>query len=221
MGVAEGSFCPTSFAATADASHPRRRGLNLGLQQSGFALFGLALSPIIATQLLNVDLTGYLALGTQKIGLVVSAIGFGGFLGQFGLPGLSDIVGRRPASIVGFAGTAVMLYIFRNLGAQPLALFSVLFVASFFTLRLVSESQVVFHRIRFIDLHWRSRPTAVVSAQIQVVALAFRLGLVGPRRCSGAHGGPHPRRFLRVDARPALAVRQRRGGLVHDVATGQ
>ena len=54
MGVAEGSFCPTSFAATADASHPKRRGFNLGLQQSGFALFGLALSPIIATQLLNV-----------------------------------------------------------------------------------------------------------------------------------------------------------------------
>ena len=212
MGVAEGSFCPTSFAATADASHPRRRGLNLGLQQSGFALFA-ALSPIIATQLLGfvswrwvfalvavpglilgaimlfvirepkvtkavasehapaslghvlksrnilvamaalccamtgvfvlgallpLYLTDYLALGTQKMGLVVSAIGFGGFLGQFGLPGLSDLVGRRLASIVGFAGTAVMLYIFRGLGPQPLALFGVLFVASFFTLGLVS-----------------------------------------------------------------------------------
>ncbi|WOD20397.1 MFS transporter [Paraburkholderia kirstenboschensis] len=214
MGVAEGSFCPTSFAATADASHPRRRGLNLGLQQSGFALFGLALSPIIATQLLSFGtwrwvfalvaipglvlgaimffvirepkatrrpgpsehapaslghvlknrnivvamgalccamtgvfvlgallplyLTGYLSLDTQKMGLVVSAIGFGGFLGQFGLPGLSDVVGRRLASIVGFAGTAVMLYIFRGLGPQPMVLFAVLFVASFFTLGLVS-----------------------------------------------------------------------------------
>jgi predicted MFS family arabinose efflux permease len=217
MGVAEGSFCPTSFAATADASHPKRRGFNLGLQQSGFALFGLALSPIIATQLLNVVswrwvfalvsipglilgllmyrvirepkqavsdhpavehtikkgnwrdvlksrnirvamvalfcamtgvfvlgamlplyLTDYLALDTQRMGVVVSAIGFGGFVGQFGLPGLSDIVGRRFASIVGFIGTAVMLYVFRGLGAQPLALFAVLFVASFFTLGLVS-----------------------------------------------------------------------------------
>jgi MFS family permease len=72
------------------------------------------------------------------MGLVVSAIGFGGFLGQFGLPGLSDIVGRRLASIVGFAGTAAMLYIFRGLGPQPLPLFAVLFVASFFTLGLVS-----------------------------------------------------------------------------------
>ncbi|KXU87025.1 MFS transporter permease [Caballeronia megalochromosomata] len=217
MGVAEGSFCPTSFAATADASHPKRRGFNLGLQQSGFALFGLALSPIIATQLLNVVswrwvfalvsvpglilgllmffvireprtaeparadqpvqtakgswrdvlkrrnipvamvalfcamtgvfvlgamlplyLTEYLALDTQRMGIVVSAIGFGGFVGQFGLPGLSDLVGRRLASIVGFAGTAVMLYVFRGLGAQPLVLFVVLFVAAFFTLGLVS-----------------------------------------------------------------------------------
>ena len=220
MGVAEGSFCPTSFAATADASHPKRRGFNLGLQQSGFALFGLALSPIIATQLLGVMswrwvfalvsipglilgllmyrvirepkpessveikqantptqkthgnwrdvlksrnipvamvalfcamtgvfvlgamlplyLTDYLALDTQRMGVVVSAIGFGGFVGQFGLPGLSDLVGRRFASIVGFVGTAVMLYVFRGLGAQPFALFAVLFVASFFTLGLVS-----------------------------------------------------------------------------------
>ncbi|WP_250503687.1 MFS transporter [Caballeronia sp. AZ7_KS35] len=212
MGVAEGSFCPTSFAATADASHPKRRGFNLGLQQSGFALFGLALSPIIATQLLNVVswrwvfalvsipglilgvlmffvirepasapaqqqaakgnwrdvlksrnirvamvalfcamtgvfvlgamlplyLTDYLALDTQRMGIVVSAIGFGGFVGQFALPGLSDLVGRRLASIAGFAGTAVMLYVFRGVGAQPLVLFIVLFVASFFTLGLVS-----------------------------------------------------------------------------------
>lgn len=226
MGVAEGSFCPTSFAATADASHPKRRGFNLGLQQSGFALFGLALSPIIATQLLSfvswrwvfalvsvpglilgllmfrvireprsqpvqqggpvtahaphvpqasqargnwrevfksrnipiamvalfcamtgvfvlgamlpLYLTDYLSLDMQHMGIVVSAIGFGGFVGQFGLPGLSDLLGRRLASVVGFAGTAVMLYIFRGLGAQPVELFVVLFVAAFFTLGLVS-----------------------------------------------------------------------------------
>lgn len=54
MGITEGSFCPTSFAATADASLPTRRGFNLGVQQSAFPLLGLALGPIIATQLLQV-----------------------------------------------------------------------------------------------------------------------------------------------------------------------
>src|SRR5450755_3437440 len=47
-------FCPTSFAATVAAAKPSRRGLMQGIQQSGFPLFGLALGPIIATQLLKV-----------------------------------------------------------------------------------------------------------------------------------------------------------------------
>ncbi|MFH4146968.1 MFS transporter, partial [Acinetobacter baumannii] len=42
----------TSFAATAVAAKPSRRGALQGLQQSGFALFGLGLGPLIATQLL-------------------------------------------------------------------------------------------------------------------------------------------------------------------------
>jgi len=214
MGVAEGSFCPTSFAAAADASHPSRRGFNLGLQQSGFALFGLALAPIIATQLLGVMswrgvfalvsipglilgalmffvirepaaapqvvvraaprgnwrdviksrnvmvamvalfcamtgvfvlgalmplyLTEYLSLDAKRMGFVASAIGFGGFVGQFGLPGISDLVGRRAAGVIGFAGTAVLLFVFRGLGAEPVALFAVLFVIAFFTLGLVA-----------------------------------------------------------------------------------
>jgi MFS family permease len=54
MGAMEGTYCPTSFTAVAAASKPERRGFNQGLQQSGFALLGLALGPIIATQLLSV-----------------------------------------------------------------------------------------------------------------------------------------------------------------------
>src|SRR5499426_1823780 len=54
MGLMEGSYCPTSFTATAAAAHPSRRGFLQGLQQSGFALFGFGLGPIIATQLLGV-----------------------------------------------------------------------------------------------------------------------------------------------------------------------
>src|SRR6266853_3744288 len=54
MGLTEGSYCPTSFAATNEASEPKRRGFNLGIQQFTFALFGLGFAPIIATQLLKV-----------------------------------------------------------------------------------------------------------------------------------------------------------------------
>lgn len=54
MGVFEGAFTPTSIAATSEASKPSRRGFNMGVQQSLFALLGLGFGPIVATQLLVV-----------------------------------------------------------------------------------------------------------------------------------------------------------------------
>ena len=54
MGIVEGGYTPVSIAATFEASHPKRAGLNIGIQQCTFALVGLAFGPIIATQLLKV-----------------------------------------------------------------------------------------------------------------------------------------------------------------------
>ncbi len=52
MGLAEGATAPTGVAVAVEASWPPRRGLNNGLFQCSFALFGMALAPIFATQLL-------------------------------------------------------------------------------------------------------------------------------------------------------------------------
>jgi len=220
MGVMEGSYCPTSFTATASASHPSRRGFLQGLQQCGFALFGLALGPIIATQLLQVVpswrwvfltvsipglivgsllylvlrepaqtqggrmvgavashgagagapgargkwsdvfksrnivlsmcalfcamtcvfvlgamvpnyLLDYLKLSPTQMGFVMSGLGFGGFVGQFGVPGLSDLLGRRVMAVAGFVGAAVFVYLLKNTGANPPLLFALLFLVSF------------------------------------------------------------------------------------------
>jgi MFS family permease len=54
MGFAEGGFAPSSIAVAMDASHPRRRGFNLGFHQNGLPLIGLGLGPVLATQLLAV-----------------------------------------------------------------------------------------------------------------------------------------------------------------------
>jgi MFS family permease len=54
MGAAEGAFLSTSVAATGEASHPLRRGMNQGIQLSAFSLIGLGCGPIVATQLLKV-----------------------------------------------------------------------------------------------------------------------------------------------------------------------
>lgn len=212
MGVMEGAYCPTSFAAVAAASQPTRRGLNQGLQQSGFALLGLGLGPIIATQLLTIVpswrwvfwivavpgfivgaalyvvlreppvtrgsvaagsglglrwlavlqsrnivlsmlalfgamscvfvlsalvpsyLIDYLGLTVGQTGFIASALGFGGFFGQFAVPGLSDVLGRRLVAIVGFIGAACSVWLFFSLGADPATLFIALFVVSFFCL---------------------------------------------------------------------------------------
>ena len=214
MGLMEGSYCPTSFTATAAAAHPSRRGFLQGLQQSGFALLGFGLGPIIATQLLQYAtwrqvfwvvaipgflvggllysvlreprdtqggaalgavspgatvgygevirnrnivlcmlalmsamacifvlggmlpnyLVDYLKLTQNQMGFVTSALGFGGFVGQFGIPGISDKLGRKPTMVLAFLGAAVTVWLFMGIAATPNALFAALFLVSFFSL---------------------------------------------------------------------------------------
>ena len=52
-------------------------------------------------------LTDYLKLSLEQTGFVASALGFGGFVGQFGVPGISDKLGRRPTIVLAFIGAAV------------------------------------------------------------------------------------------------------------------
>jgi len=209
MGIAEGPVASTGVAVAVEASHPKRRGLNNGVFQCMISLFGLALGPLIATQLLQVTgwrnvfmivgipglivavgmyfivrepatlktaggtpaprasigelfahrnvplamvtlmcamtgifvqaammpnyLTDYLKLSTADMGFVTSAIGFGGCIGQFGLPAISDIIGRKPATLLSFIVAAVFLYLFSQTGAESLTmLFGLLFVAALF-----------------------------------------------------------------------------------------
>jgi predicted MFS family arabinose efflux permease len=205
MGVSEGAVAPTGVAVAVEASHPKRRGMNNGLFQCAFALFGLAVAPILATQLLKVIswryifalvgvpgllvallmyftlrepatitnasdaprvpfshifrhrnvalamigllcamtgifvlgammpsyLTGFLKMDSQQMGFVTSAIGFGGFLGQFGVPAISDLLGRRTVAVLAFTLAAIFLWFFIHTGLNLPMLFGLLFVASF------------------------------------------------------------------------------------------
>jgi MFS family permease len=54
MGVVEGAYLPVSQACITEASKPNRLGMNQGFQLASFVLVGMGLTPIIATQLLNV-----------------------------------------------------------------------------------------------------------------------------------------------------------------------
>jgi predicted MFS family arabinose efflux permease len=224
LGMAEGAFAPTIYSAMVEASHPKRRGLNMGFLISAFPLFGLGIGPIIATQLLNVVptwhwvfylsavpgiilailiarrqkdrpnyplevigttesqptreafnarsllrvlrqrnmsistvstilalaamfvlgglipsyLTTVVGVSVTNMGLIASAIGFGGFTGQVTLAGLSDLWGRRTMLIVESLGAAVCLMFITQVGDSPTALFAILFGASFFCFAVLS-----------------------------------------------------------------------------------
>ncbi|WP_043203741.1 MFS transporter [Paraburkholderia acidipaludis] len=89
-------------------------------------------SAMVPTYLVEV-----LHLDTQEMGFVVSAIGFGGFVGSFGVAGVSDFIGRRNAALIAFAGAAVLLYLFSGTGPNPQLLFALLFGVSVFALGLL------------------------------------------------------------------------------------
>ena len=76
-------------------------------------------------------LLDYLHLMPQQMGFVMSAIGFGGFFGQFGVAGASDVVGRRTAAILSFVAACAFLTAFMATGAQPVRLFVLLFLLAF------------------------------------------------------------------------------------------
>jgi len=111
-----------------------RRNIVLAMIALLCAMSGVfVLSAMIPNYLID-----YLRLPAGQMGFVTAAIGFGGGLGQFGIPGLSDIFGRRVMAVLSFAGAAVFLWFFSRTGAHPAILFALLFVISFFCLGLIS-----------------------------------------------------------------------------------
>jgi predicted MFS family arabinose efflux permease len=77
-------------------------------------------------------LVDFVKLTSPQMGIVTSAIGFGGALGQFGLLTVSDFIGRKLATLASFVIASVALWLFIHTGASMPALFGLLFVAAMF-----------------------------------------------------------------------------------------
>jgi predicted MFS family arabinose efflux permease len=78
-------------------------------------------------------LADYLKLELTDRGIVSSAIGFGGAIGQFAIPAVSDWLGRRMATVLSFIISAVFLWFFIHTGAgNNTQLFVLLFGAALF-----------------------------------------------------------------------------------------
>ena len=52
-------------------------------------------------------LIGHLHLAPVTMGLVMSGMGWGEFVGEFTVAGVSDRIGRRPATAIAFLGAAI------------------------------------------------------------------------------------------------------------------
>ena len=125
--------------ATSNAVRPRwttlfaSRNVWLAMVAILCAMAGIfVVSAMVPTYLVEV-----LHLDTQSMGFVVSAIGFGGFIGSFGVAGVSDYIGRRNAAVIAFAAATVLLYVFSRTGPNPQLLFVLLFGISVFALGLL------------------------------------------------------------------------------------
>lgn len=82
-------------------------------------------------------LTDYLHLSLSQMGLVMSAIGLGGFAGDMVMPALSDRFGRKPVVLFSFVATAVFLWMLINTGAALFQLFALLFLTTFFNFSMI------------------------------------------------------------------------------------
>ena len=82
-------------------------------------------------------LVDHLHLTPVQTGMVMSGIGFGGFLGEFCICGFSDVFGRRPLAVGSFLAAAVLVGLLCYVGAQPIILFAILFALAFFNFGLM------------------------------------------------------------------------------------
>jgi predicted MFS family arabinose efflux permease len=111
----------------------RHRNIGLCMAALLFAMTGV----FVLSAMLPNYLVDYLHLTAAQMGFVTSAIGFGGFLGQVGVPGLSDVFGRKLMAIVSFISAAVFVRVFIGIGPNPMLLFGMLAIISFWCLGVV------------------------------------------------------------------------------------
>ena len=106
-------------------------------------------------------LIDYLRLTPQQMGFVASALGFGGFIGQFAVPGVSDFFGRRVTAVLTFAGGAFGVWGLMHVGPSPPVLFLMVFVVSLFSLGAVA--------LITGPIATESAPAGLVSSAIGIV----------------------------------------------------
>jgi MFS family permease len=82
------------------------------------AMGGIFVIAAMLTAYLTAPVGAGLGLDPITAGNVFSAVGVGGAIGQFAMPALSDIIGRKISTLVSYILAAVSLYFFTQAGAD-------------------------------------------------------------------------------------------------------
>ena len=77
IGLLEGAFAPAAMVSNFESSAPSRIGRNVGIMQAALPFFGLAVAPIVVTQLLTVVNWHYVFALLSLPGLVVAYLLWG------------------------------------------------------------------------------------------------------------------------------------------------
>jgi MFS family permease len=97
------------------------------------AMGGIFVIAAMLTAYLTAPVGAGLGLDPLTAGTVFSAVGFGGAIGQFAMPTLSDIIGRKPATLASYILAAIFLYAFTQAGPESTTtLWVLLFFAALF-----------------------------------------------------------------------------------------
>jgi len=97
------------------------------------AMGGIFVIAALLTAYLTAPLGAGLGLDPVVAGNVFSAVGIGGCIGQFAMPAISDIIGRKLSTLVSYALAAVSLILFTQTGPEnTTVLWTLLFFASLF-----------------------------------------------------------------------------------------
>jgi predicted MFS family arabinose efflux permease len=83
-------------------------------------------------------LLSHLGLDTDRMGMVMSAIGFGAMTGTIVLSALSDRIGRKPVMVMSSIGALIFLTLLSSTGASANRLFGCLFAVHFFNNALIT-----------------------------------------------------------------------------------
>lgn len=94
------------------------------------AMCGVMACLFVLSALLPNYLTDYLKLNLEQMGFIAAGPGFGGAVGAFLIPSLSDKFGRKPVIIISLILAAILVYVFGGIGAEPVWLFATLFGAA-------------------------------------------------------------------------------------------